>query len=95
MDGNWLESGDELEARERAEKEARRADEDLSAVASMPEGLRFLSRLLARWGAEGPVDGSAGGLALRGEAESLLSDLARVAPKACLRLMAEARGIIF
>ena len=41
MDGNWLESGDELEARERAEKEARRADEDLSAVASMPEGLRF------------------------------------------------------
>lgn len=90
----WPESPQDTARRRLQEEEERQVAEDLMHVAATPEGFRVLLRLLDRFGAEAPVSSDPAALALRNEAEALMARLAEANPKACIRMMAELRGII-
>ena len=76
------------------ERDARRRQqaEDLADVARSPAGRRVLLRMLRRWGAGRPVGGTEAELALRNEAEMLLSDLMQAAPQAGMEFLTELYG---
>ncbi len=94
MNEHWPETPEAAARRRLREDEARQAGEDLARTAATPEGFRVLLRLLDRWGAEAPASPDPAALALRNEAEVLLARLAEVHPGACLRLVAELRGLV-
>lgn len=81
--------GDELRDRQ---GKLRQQAEDLAEMAKTPAGRRVLLRLLRRWGAGRPVGGTEAELALRNEAELLLSDLMQAAPQAGIEFLAELYG---
>lgn len=70
----------------------RRQAEDMAAVVRTPEGRRVVMGLLRRWGAGLPVGGTEAERTLRNEAEMLLAQIMRAAPRAGADMLTELYG---
>ena len=84
--------GDQEAGRREREREERQALADLGEVLGTEAGRRVFLRLLRELGADAPMTRESE-MRLRNAADWILNRAARAHPPACLRIMAELRGI--